>query len=292
MRKQAACGHRRQCGFNNKFFIFKNSFMAEATNNRYALITGATQGIGYELAKLFAGDSYNLVIVARTDEDLRQRAQEFSQQYGVQVVPIAKDLFQPNAAYELYEEVKAKGVTVNVLVNDAGQGQYGLFVEQDIHRLVDIIQLNVVSLTVLTQLFLKDMVARNEGKVLQLASIASQLPGPWQAVYHATKAYVLSFTEALISELKDTGITLTALQPGATDTDFFNKAEMQESKILDTKLSDPEKVAKDGYQALMKGDDKIVSGMKNKLMVGMSNVIPESKVADQMNKMQEPREEK
>jgi hypothetical protein len=264
--------------------------MANTTDSRYALITGATNGIGYELAKLFAGDGYNLIIVARTEEDLQQRSQEFSQQYGINVISIAKDLFQPNAAFELYDEVKQKNVTVDVLVNDAGQGQYGLFVEQDIHRLLDIIQLNIVALTTLTHLFLKDMVARNEGKILQLASIASQLPGPWQAVYHATKAYVLSFTEALISELKDSAVTLTALQPGATDTDFFNKAEMQESKILDSKLSDPAQVAKDGYEALMGGDDKIVSGMKNKMMVGMSNVMPESAVADRMNKMQQPRD--
>lgn len=262
--------------------------MAE-TNNRYALITGATEGIGYELARLFAGDGYNLIIVARTEETLQQRAQEFSQQYGVQVVPIAKDLFQPQAAFELYDEVKSKNITVDVLVNDAGQGQYGLFAEADIHRLLDIIQLNISSLTVLTHLFLKDMVARNEGKILQLASIASQLPGPWQAVYHATKAYVLSLTEALVSELKDSAVTLTALQPGATDTDFFNKAEMQESKILDSKMSDPAKVAKDGYEALMSGDDKIISGFKNKAMVGMSNVMPEAAVAERMNKMQEPK---
>jgi short-subunit dehydrogenase len=264
--------------------------MAE-TNNRYAVITGATEGIGYELAKLFAGDGYNLIIVARSEEELLQRSQEFSKQYGVQVIPINKDLIQPDAPFELYDEIKSRNVTVDVLVNNAGQGQYGLFVEQDIRRLTDIIQLNVTSLTVLTHLFLKDMVGRNEGKILQLASIASQLPGPWQAVYHATKAYVLSFTEALISELKDSAVTLTALQPGATDTDFFNKADMQESKILDSGLSDPAKVAKDGYQALMSGDDKVVSGFKNKVMVGMSNVIPEATVADQMNKMQEPREE-
>lgn len=265
--------------------------MANANNNRYALITGGTQGIGYELAKLFAGDGYNLVLVARTEADLQQRQQEFSQQHGIDVITISKDLFQPNAPFELYEEVKNKNIVVDVLVNDAGQGQFGLFIEQDIHRLQEIIQLNVNALTVLTHLFLKDMVARNEGKILQLASIASQLPGPWQAVYHATKAYVLSFTEALISELKESAVTLTALQPGATDTDFFNKADMQESKILDTKLSDPAQVAKDGYEALMSGDDKIVSGFKNKAMVGMSNVMPESMVADQMNKMQQPREE-
>jgi short-subunit dehydrogenase len=269
----------------------KSNFMAEVNSNRYALITGATSGIGYELAKLFAGDGYNLIIVARDENELRAKADEFSRA-NIDVVPISKDLFQPNAAFELYDEVKSKGLTVDVLVNDAGQGQYGLFVEQDIRRLLDIIQLNVNSLTVLTHLFLKDMVARNEGKILQLASIASELPGPWQAVYHATKAYVLSFTEALIRELKDSAVTMTALQPGATDTDFFNKAEMQESKILDTKLSDPAKVAKDGYKALMSGDDKIVSGFKNKAMTSMSNIMPETAVAAQMDKMQQPRGKK
>lgn len=263
--------------------------MAE-TNNKYALITGATSGIGYELAKLFAADGYNLIIVARTEEDLQQKATEFSQDHGIQVIPIAKDLFQPNAPFDLYDEIKGKGITIDVLVNDAGQGQYGLFVESDIHRLLEIIQLNVNALTVLTHLFLKDMVARNEGKILQLASIASELPGPWQAVYHATKAYVLHLTEGLIREVKDTNVTLTALQPGATDTDFFNKADMQDSKILDSKLSDPAKVAKDGYDALMSGDDKIVSGFKNKVMVASSNIMPETAVAAQMDKMQEPKD--
>jgi uncharacterized protein len=258
--------------------------------NQYALITGGSMGIGYELAKLFAQDGYNLILVSRTQEDLEKAAQELTAQYGITATPIAKDLFKPNAAFELYDEVKAKGITINVLVNDAGQGQFGLFTESDIHRQLDIIQLNISSLTALTYLFLEDMIARNEGKVLQLASIASELPGPWQAVYHATKAYVLSFTEALINELKDSNITMTALQPGATDTDFFNKADMQDSKILDTTLSDPAKVAKDGYEALMKGDGKIVSGMKNKAMVAASNVMPDTMVAEQMNKMQQPRD--
>jgi len=259
--------------------------------NKYVLITGGSNGIGYELAKCFAEDKFNLVLVARSQDELQQRAQELTHQYGVSVTTISKDLFDPKAPFELYDEVKSRGITVNILVNDAGQGQYGKFVEQDIHRLQDIIQLNINSLTVLTHAFLKDMVARNEGKVLQLASIASQMPGPWQAVYHATKAYVLSLTESLISELKDTEVTLTALQPGATDTDFFNKAEMQDSKMMDSKMSDPAAVARDGYNALMKGDDKVISGLKNKIMVGMSNVMPESMVAGQMNKMQEPKSE-
>ncbi|RYY81254.1 MAG: SDR family oxidoreductase [Chitinophagaceae bacterium] len=258
-------------------------------NQKYALITGGSAGIGYELARLFAKDGYNLLLVARTEEDLQQRCHDLRVEFKVEATYLVKDLFQPEAPFELYDEVQRRGLWIDALVNDAGQGQYGLFAESDIRRQLDIIQLNVNALTVLTYLFLKDMITRSSGKILNLASIASQLPGPWQAVYHATKAYVLSFTEAIRSEVKGSGIHVTALQPGATDTDFFNKAEMQESKILDSKLSDPVQVAKDGYEALLANEDKVVSGAKNKLMVGMSNVTPEDKVADMMNKMQEPR---
>lgn len=257
--------------------------------NQTALITGATSGIGYELAHLFAADGYNLIVVSRNQQELEKTATELAQRYGVEVIPISKDLFDPEAAFQLYEEVKSKDIRVDALVNDAGQGQYGLFVESDIRRQLEIIQLNVSSLTALTYLFLKDMVGRNEGKILQLGSIASELPGPWQAVYHATKAYVLSFTEALINEVKDKNISITTLQPGATDTDFFNKAEMQDSKIMDSKLSDPAKVARDGYDALKKGDDKVVSGLKNKALVAGANIIPDTVLASQMDKMQQPK---
>ena len=264
--------------------------MEENFNDRYALVTGGTSGIGYELAKLFAEDGHNLILVARTQEDLDRVSIELSDQYGVQVETIAKDLFQPQAPFELYDEVKANGYIIDVLVNDAGQGQYGLFVEGDIQRYLDIIQLNVSSFTALNYLFVKDMVARHEGKILQLASIASVTPGPWQAVYHATKAYVLSLTESLINELKDTGVTMTALQPGVTDTDFFNKADMNESKAVEdkSKMADPAKVAKDGYEALMSGDDKTISGFKNKAQIGMSKLMPDTMVAEQMRKQQEP----
>ncbi|SDM47505.1 hypothetical protein SAMN05428957_106153 [Oryzisolibacter propanilivorax] len=261
-----------------------------ALSRHYALITGGTEGIGHELARLFAQDGYGLILVARTDSALQQRAQELSAQYGVDVVPIACDLMQPGAAAALYDDVQARSLTVEVLVNDAGQGQFGLFVEQDLQRLLDIVQLNVASVTALTHLFLKDMVARNQGKVLQLASVASEAPGPWQAVYHATKAYVLQLSEALANELKDTHVTVTALQPGATDTDFFRKAGMLDSRILDSKLADPAQVARDGHDALLSGDAKVVSGLKNKVMVAMSNVLPDSLVAEQINRQQKPRD--
>lgn len=256
----------------------------------WALITGGTSGIGLELAKLAAKDHFNLVIVARTDADLHNVAADLRKD-GVDVLTITKDLFHPNAPFEIYDELKGKGINIEILINNAGQGQYGLFVDEDIDRLLDIIQLNICSLTILTHLFVKDMVARKNGKILQLASIASETPGPWQAVYHGTKAYVLNFSEGLRNELLNTGVTVTALLPGATESDFFNKADMNDSKILDSKLSDPAQVAKDGYEAMMKGDDKIISGLKNKILTGSAQVLPDTVIAAQMNKMQGPREE-
>lgn len=264
--------------------------MKQESDNSYVLITGATMGIGYELAKLFAEDGYNIIAVARTQEDLDRVAQELTAQYNIKVTTIAKDLFGEKSATELYDEVKRTGIEIDILVNNAGQGSYGLFAEQDLEDQMSIIHLNIVSLTRLTHHFLKDMLARNSGKILQLASIASETPGPYQAVYHATKAYVLSLTEALISEVKDSAVTLTALQPGATDTDFFNKAGMQDSKAVQdkSKLSDAADVARDGYKALFKGDDKVVSGTKNKIQMAMANVTPDTMLADQVKKQQEP----
>ncbi|WP_460995091.1 SDR family NAD(P)-dependent oxidoreductase [Spirosoma harenae] len=259
------------------------------TQQQYALITGGTSGIGYELAKLFANDNYNLVLVARSQEELDKTASELSQQYGIQVTTISKDLSKRQNAFEVYQEINAKGIQINALVNDAGQGQYGLFVDNDLERELEIMELNMAATVVLTKFFLQEMVARNEGKILNLASIASQTPGPWQAIYHATKAFVLSFTEAIRQEVKDTNVTITALQPGATNTDFFHKAQMESSKIVQKgDLADPAGVAKDGYEALMSGDDKVISGLKNKLQMAMSNVMPDSMVAASMDKQQEP----
>jgi len=257
---------------------------------KYALITGATSGIGKELAKLFAHDGFNLIIVARSEGDLETTKEELESGFGISIITIAKDLSQVNAAVEVYQQVIDRQIAIDVLVNDAGQGQFGLFTESDINRLLEIIQLNVISLTSLTYLFLKDMLIHDKGKILQLGSIASETPGPWQAVYHATKAFVLSFSESVRQELKDSNVTITVLEPGATDTDFFNKADMQDSKITDSKMSDPAEVAKDGYKALMAGKDKIISGFKNKMLVAANNIMPDTMAAAQMEKMQKPKE--
>lgn len=203
---------------------------------------------------------------------------------------IAKDLFGAESGFEIYEEVRSKGITIDVLVNDAGQGVYGQFVDTDIRRQLDIIQLNISSLTVLTYLYLKEMVARGNGRILNVSSVASKSPGPWQAVYHGTKAFVQSFTEAIRSEVKDKGVVVTALLPKVTETDFFNKAEMTDSKAVQDKekMADPADVARDGYNALMLGADKVVSGFKNKLQVAMTNLMPDENAADQTGKSQEP----
>lgn len=265
------------------------SFDMKDGQGKTALITGASSGIGYELAKLFAKDGHNLVLVSRSREQLERIAEDFSQRYGITATVIAKDLFEPTAAREVYEEVKAAGIVVNYLVNDAGQGVYGKFAETDLERELAIIQLNVISLVVLTKLFLRDMLARNEGRILQLASITSKNPTPWSAVYSATKAFIYNFTEAVIPELEGTDVTMTALRPGATDTDFFRKeGALQAGLVQKAKLGPADKVALDGYQALMRGQDVVVSGIQNKIMDTAGSVLPDHTVAKQMAKMHKP----
>ena len=195
------------------------------------------------------------------------------------------------------DEVKALcqevNVPIDVLVNDAGQGVYGLFKDNDLERELDIIHLNICATVILTKHFVKQMAERGEGKILNLGSVAGKLPGPWQAVYHATKAFVLSFTTAIREELKDSGITFTALMPGVTDTDFFNKAGMNDSKAVQDKesMANPADVAKDGYDALMAGEDRVISGFKNSAQVHMANLMPDSAVAHTIYEQQQPVEQ-
>lgn len=263
------------------------------TKTNYVLITGATSGIGYELAKLFARNGYSLIIVGRNHEHLMQKEKEF-RTYGVEVISMAKNLFHTSDVHSLYAELTLNGISPEILVNDAGQGYYGKFVDTDIRREIDIVNLNIVSVLILSKLFIKDRIDKGFGKILNLSSIASKAPGPWHSVYHGTKAFIQSWTEGIREELKDTGITVTALLPGPTDTDFFNKASMKRSKIAADRdsLADPAQVALDGYNALMNGDDKIISGLNNKLTVAMSNLSTDSLAAHRMSEMQKPVEEK
>lgn len=262
-------------------------------NSEYVLITGGSMGIGYELAKIFAENKYNLILVARSGEDLLKVKREIQNLHKVEVVTIKKDLFDVNNAFDLYEDVAGMGIHISILVNNAGQGEYGEFSETSIGRELSIIQLNISSLVVLTKLFLLDMLRVGEGKILNLSSVASKAPGPWQSVYHGTKAFVQSFTEAVREEVKDKNITITALLPGATDTDFFRKADMLDAKpVVEGKLDDPAKVARDGFNALMEGDDMVVSGFKNKVQVGLGGLMSDSAKASMVNKQQSPASEK
>jgi short-subunit dehydrogenase len=258
----------------------------------YTLITGGTSGIGYELAKIFAEKGHNLILVSRDEADLTITRNEFLPM-GVDVIIISKDLFEKQSSFDLYNEVCEKGYDVEILINNAGQGQFGEFADTNIYRELSIIQLNISSLVVLTKLFLQDMIKKGRGKIMNLSSVSSKAPGPLNSVYHGTKAFVQSFTQAIAEEVKDKGVTVTALLPGATDTDFFNKADMQQSKMVkEGKLDDAKKVAQVGYNALMKGEQMVVSGFKNKMKVALSNVLSDKKAAKSTKKQQEPVEEK
>ncbi|WP_343631746.1 SDR family oxidoreductase [Fluviicola sp.] len=249
------------------------------------LITGATSGIGKELALLFAKEQYKLVIVARNQEKLESTADELKQIGSPQVTPISCDLSVAGNAQQLYDQVKQKGIQIGILVNDAGAGEHGFFKETRLEEELAIIQLNVASLVHLTKLYLQEMVERNEGKILQLASIAAYQPTPLLAVYAATKAFVLSFTDALINELKDTNVTMTALIPGPTDTEFFVRAHAENVKATDN-VDDPAVVAKVGFEALMSGKPHAVApGMTSQIV--MSSLMSNQQVAAMARKQME-----
>jgi len=259
-----------------------------SNSQQFALITGATSGIGYELAKLFAQDNYNLVLVARNENNLTQTASELKELADIEIHTISADLFQPGAAQEVYNKVKQLGVTVEILVNDAGQGEWGRFHKTELQREIDIVQLNIISLMSLTKFFLQEMVERNSGRILQVASSLSKAPTPYMAVYAASKAFVLSFSEALVKELEETNVTVTALLPGATDTDFFHKAKAENTIVYnETSLYDPAEVAKGGYEALMNGEGSVQPGFKNKAQNVLSTILPDSAVASNMEKQME-----
>lgn len=262
--------------------------MNKENRNKYALITGATSGFGYELARLFAKDSCNLVLVARSQEQLQAVTDKLKQEFAVEITPLAKDLFQPNAPKEIYDEIMQRGIVINYLVNDAGQGEWGRFVDIDLERSLNIIQLNIGSLVALTHYFGKDMVARGEGRILQLGSEAGKAPMPLLSVYAATKAFVLSFSAAISNELKETGVTVTVLLPGAADTDFFHKAHAENTVTYkEQKLQAPEEVAKDGYEAMMSGESRLISGGKTKRHIFLSNLLNDDNKAESMRQQME-----
>jgi len=243
--------------------------------NKTVLITGASSGFGYEFVKLFVKDNYNLILVARNLEKLEEIKKEFA---SVKITVIQKDLTQPNSVKELYNKIKEKGLNIDVLVNNAGFGLLGQFDKLDVDRQINMIQLNVSALTELTHYVLQEMKQRNCGKILNVASTAAFQPGPLMAVYYATKAYVLSFSEALVEELKRTGITVTTLCPGASKTNFGKVASVEKTKMFSNAM-DARIVTQLGYNALIKGQRVIITGTLNKIGVYATKFLPRSLTA-------------
>jgi len=228
------------------------------------LITGASGGIGYELAKLFARDHYNLVLVARSGDKLNQVAAELQGQFAVTVKTLALDLAAVPAAHFVFDQLQREGIAVDVLVNNAAFGAFGEFASMAEGEILGQIQLNITALTHLTRLFLPPMLARRSGKIVNVASTAAFQPGPLMAVYYATKAYVLSFSEALANEVAGSGVVVSCFCPGPTDTGFQKRAGMENSRVV-KKIGgmSAERVARDGYRGLMAGRTVVISGMQN-----------------------------
>ncbi len=257
----------------------------DSTTRPLAVVTGASSGIGLELARLFATNGYDLVIAAE-DADIETAARDL-ETLGAAAEAVQTDL----ATYDGVEALAARldGRPVAALALNAGAGAGGPFLENDLAKELGIIQLNVASTVHLAKRVLPGMVARGEGRVLITASIASVIPGAFSAVYNATKAFDLSFAQAIRNELKDSGVTVTALMPGATDTDFFERADMMDTKAATGAKDDPAAVAKDGYDALMAGDDHVVAGaVKNRIQATVANVTPDTVLAEMHRGMAEP----
>jgi short-subunit dehydrogenase len=257
------------------------------SDNKTALITGASSGIGLELAR----DSYYLVLVARSENRLRELADELQQAHCIQVTVLAQDLSLPNALDAIYEALQKQKVQVDVLINNAGIGTYGPFAEIDWDKERELLQINIVALTHLTRLFLPAMLQRRDGKILNVASTAAFQPGPLMAVYYASKAFVLSFSQALSNECENSGVTVTALCPGPTQSDFQERAQMTQSKLVQGTLMSSKEVAAQGYKAMQKGKRRVVTGRSNRAWTIAAKFLPTTVTLKIIRRVQETKKE-
>ncbi len=252
-----------------------------------ALITGASSGIGKDLAHIHAEKGDNLVVVARRKDQLNELKNKLEKEHDIQVKVIAKDLNDENACQEIHDEIKKEGINIEYLINNAGFGGHGYFHEQDSDYQQDMIDLNVKALTKLTRLFLPWMVERDSGKILNVASTAGLIPGPLQATYFATKAYVVSLSQGIAGELMDTNVTVTALCPGAVRTEFAEQADLEDTSMFE-KAASSRSVAEVGYNAMMKG--KLIAINELGLSIQLQYLIPfvpKKMVLSMIKKMQE-----
>jgi len=267
--------------------VLEERAMDQNESKPFAVITGASSGIGRELARVFGEQGYDLLVVSDS-ERIETVADELGA-WGFEVKAVQADLAAFEGVEKLYGAIRSAGRPVDAICINAGIGSGGPFVETDLQKELELLNLNVTSVVHLTKRVLRDMVARNEGRILFTASVAAEGPGPFEAVYAASKAFVLSFAEAIRNELKDTNIVVTALQPGATETEFFERAGMEDTKVGRDRKSDPAEVAREGFEALMKGKDHVVAAMaKEKLQVALGQVAPETTKAAMHRKLTEP----
>jgi short-subunit dehydrogenase len=252
--------------------------MMEHTAGKTALITGASSGIGLELTRCFAKDGHNVIMVANHPDKLQAAAQAIRSEYpGIRVESVSSDLSRDGAAQQVYAQVQALGLPIDFLVNDAGFGERGLFLQTDLDKEIAIIHTNVIALVTLTKYYLKEMANRGSGKILQVSSVAAFLPHPLLAVYAATKSFVLSFSESLQNEIKDTGVTITALCPPPTETNFFEVAHMENTKVANSsQVRSAEEVAQAGYEGLMKGDKRVLPTFVAKMYAAQGITLPDS----------------
>jgi short-subunit dehydrogenase len=261
--------------------------MESSTTRPLAVVTGASSGIGLELAKQFAEGGFDLLIAAE-DEELADAAVEL-QRSGGDVEAVRVDLATPDGVEELHRRMTQTGRPIAAAALNAGIGRGGAFTDTEVADELRLVDLNVRSTVHLAKYVVRDMVARGEGRILFTSSIGSTMPGPFQAVYHASKSFVQSFALALRNELKDTGVTVTALMPGPTETEFFERADMLDTKVGADDKDDPADVARQGYEALMAGKERVVAAsLKTKLMGRGSRLMPDSVKAEQHRKMAEP----
>jgi short-subunit dehydrogenase len=244
----------------------------------FTLITGASTGIGRELAELCAADRRNVVLLARSEDKLQSLADALRERYAVDVEVLVQDLEKPEAPETTRAELSSRGVEIDALINNAGFGYLGPFHEADPDNQLGMLQLNVTALTQLTRLFLPDFVARGRGQILNIASMASFQPGPFMAVYYATKAYVLSFSEALSEELRGTGVTVTALCPGVTATGFQARARTADSNLIRFGTQDARGVARVGYRAMVRGKAVAIPGLANRFLALVVRLSPRAAV--------------
>ncbi|MGB9235574.1 MAG: SDR family oxidoreductase [Terriglobales bacterium] len=256
-------------------------------DRKTALITGASFGIGLELARIFAGEGHNLVLVARSADKLRQLASELDKTHSTRSLILAADLTDPGAPAYILDQTTRANIVVDFLVNNAGFGQYGLFAENDLEECLGQIQLNVTALTHLTRLYLPEMIERKSGRILNVASTAAFQAGPLMAVYYATKAYVLHFSEAIANELQGTGVTVTCLCPGPTATEFQERAKITGIRLTTYGTMDARTVAEDGYRGLMDGKPVVISGFKNWLVAQSVRFAPRRLVTAVARRLQE-----